>query len=789
MSETAPPPKPSEDPKTFEEFLKALDDLSLDKKEPTNAKTRQDNPLEGYTYATAKSIYDKGIKELKKTVFCSADDAVLSLRAVIKRAFPLMALNSSYRPKVNTTYIGCSKCSKEPDLESVKKYLGHDSRPFSKGRCSWTAAIKEKPDSSGFFFSYIHNFYDHHLSCFVKNPNKTFKLNEAAAESSNNGELLPFNELLSSKAGIIVTSEGIYQHNSHLKKKEEAKLINAYVNASTSCSNGFDQLSKEDKAILGLLEVLKKEDPHFNYKCEVSDTKEGKSILSCISCIWPDQVELISMYGDVIFIDSTFGVNKRDYNAINLVIIDNHLKTRLAATAFVRNEFEDGYITLLNLVKESVPKQKRLTMCLVSDSAPQIHSAVSKIIPYCRHIHCAFHIVRERALLAVTKGINDSSERDVIRRLVATMFVTNSFQKMEASMRELYCKSTEAGQSQALREAAARLISYAAMGSRALQDVFTANTIASSRVESINSVMKKGGFNKRTPLFGCVPALKEAVKQQAIDRVYDVENKNHEWKFLSNKDFESALSKEAMEGITSIILEKMHDEFVLSQGSYNVIKKSKGTYLVVYKDTTNPHDEHYVVHSKESSFQCHCSIRMGYPCRHTFAVVASLNAGTVVEDLDSEEDAEKYSAIESTVKELMCNDFEKSLVDARIESLDIAAVARALNSGVVIDPPEDPVCGPDFRIALPAVNSRFRLNQSRINFEFENKRAEYAVFRSVVLKKKRCRALLNPKKNSDITWAVVTNGFKKIHSDFEKDLASSSETQRNPLSETLCVLD
>ena len=505
MSE-APPPKPSEEPKTFEEFLKALDDLSLDRKKPTNAKTRQDNPLEGYTYATAKSIYDEGIQKLKETVFSRADDAELSLRAVIKRAFPLMALTRRKRSD-DLVCVKCSKCSKEPDLESVKKYFGDDSRSFSKDKCSWTAAIKEKPDSSGFFFSYIHNFYDHHLSCFVKNPNKTFKLNEAAAESSNNGELLPFNELLSSKAGIIVTQEGIHKHNSHLKKKEEAELINTYINSSNVHGDKVDQLSKEDKAILGLLEVLKKEDPHFNYKCEVSDTKEGKSILSCISCIWPDQVELISMYGDVIFIDSTFGVNKRDYNAINLVIIDNHLKTRLAATAFVRNEFEDGYITLLNLVKESMPKQKRLTMCLVSDSAPQIHSAVSKIIPYCRHIHCAFHIVRERALLAVTKGINDSSERDVIRKLVATMFVTNSLQKMEASIHELYCKSTEAGRSQALREAVARLISYTVIGSRALQDVFTANTIASSRVESINSVMKKGGFNKRTPLFGCIPAL------------------------------------------------------------------------------------------------------------------------------------------------------------------------------------------------------------------------------------------------------------------------------------------
>ena len=152
---------------------------------------------------------------------------------------------------------------------------------------------KKKPNSPGFFFDCIYDFHAHNLGCFVKNPKKTFDLNEAAAESSNNGELLPFNELLSSKAGIIVTSEGIYQHNSHLKKKEETKLINAYVNASNVHGDKVDQLSKEDKAILGLLEVLKKEDPHFNYKCEVSDTKEGKGILSCISCIWPDQIELI----------------------------------------------------------------------------------------------------------------------------------------------------------------------------------------------------------------------------------------------------------------------------------------------------------------------------------------------------------------------------------------------------------------------------------------------------------------------------------------------------------------
>ena len=116
------------------EFLRTLGTLSLNKKEPTKCQNKAKQPLEEYTYATVKSIYDDGIQELEKPVFYSAIDTELALRIVIRRAFPLMALNSSYRPKVNTTYIVCSKCSQEPNLESVKKYLGSASMSFCKGK-------------------------------------------------------------------------------------------------------------------------------------------------------------------------------------------------------------------------------------------------------------------------------------------------------------------------------------------------------------------------------------------------------------------------------------------------------------------------------------------------------------------------------------------------------------------------------------------------------------------------------------------------------------------------------
>lgn len=64
-------------------------------------------------------------------------------------------------------------------------------------------------------------------------------------------------------------------------------------------------------------------------------------------------------------------------------------------------------------------------MCLIADSAPQIHSAVRSVYPECHHVYCGFHLLKGKTLLGCTKGLN-KKERELVMGRVRKMFVSYS---------------------------------------------------------------------------------------------------------------------------------------------------------------------------------------------------------------------------------------------------------------------------------------------------------------------------------------------------------------------------
>ena len=116
--------------------------------------------------------------------------------------------------------------------------------------------------------------------------------------------------------------------------------------------------------------------------------------LDYIAFLWPSQIKTPEYYSDLIFIDSTFGVSTMDYKALNVVVVDQHFRSVLAATAFVSSENIIAYKKLLAFINKKV-RFKRLPLCLISDAAPQIHASVAEVYPFCRHIYCAFHLCKE----------------------------------------------------------------------------------------------------------------------------------------------------------------------------------------------------------------------------------------------------------------------------------------------------------------------------------------------------------------------------------------------------------
>ena len=93
------------------------------------------------------------------------------------------------------------------------------------------------------------------------------------------------------------------------------------------------ELEDEDKAVVGLLCSFKKEEPGFLFWFTAHMRR-----IDFLVCIWPSQQEKLKYYGDLMLIDSTFGISLRGYRALNVVVVDQHFRSVLVATSFTVSE-------------------------------------------------------------------------------------------------------------------------------------------------------------------------------------------------------------------------------------------------------------------------------------------------------------------------------------------------------------------------------------------------------------------------------------------------------------------
>ncbi len=277
-------------------------------------------------------------------------------------------------------------------------------------------------------------------------------------------------------------------------------------------------------------------------------------------CIWPSQQEKLKYYGDLMLIDSTFGISLRGYRALNVVVVDQHFRSVLVATSFTVSEKVVAYKKTLGFIN-SVTQFKRLPLCLISDSAPQIHASVSDVYPYCRHIYCAFHLLKDLKLGRKKSSAPEcgDSERDLkkdARSWVLSLFISSSQTNFDHALSELD-KLLEDPQLGNTKDKVKKLMAHGVNGGRALQDVFTADSIASSRIESRNAALKRFGVGASLSLLDCLLSLKDMVKSQEYN---DIVGQDKEYKFMADGVFLGLHEKDALIGVTCEVLEKMYNE-------------------------------------------------------------------------------------------------------------------------------------------------------------------------------------------------------------------------------------
>lgn len=371
-------------------------------------------------------------------------------------------------------------------------------------------------------------------------------------------------------------------------------------------------------ALIGAFMSIKKENKEFEYDCVISE--EGK--LVSIMCLWPSQKEALLNFFDLVFIDATYNINNRSFNALNVVIVDNHYRSVLAATAIARCEVTESYSSLLRFIWERV-KPRRLPLCMISDSAFQIHNAMSKTFPYCRHIYCGFHLLKDDNLFPKHCTLTPEKKKE-IKGYARAMLTSNSLYQVESEAYKLYEyeESLSEVDDAPLKQKVLKIIGNGLNGSKPLQDVFTASSIASSRVESMNSVIKGFGMDTSKSLLENIKLLKELSIYQSHFNYY-VDRKK--WKYAKDEDFKKCLDEDVLSGITKEVLERMYNQFLLAHNGKYDVRKVGDVYEVRFKygDPSRVYYP-YTVKSDGKNYFCQCIIPSGYACRHIFAVTEHL---------------------------------------------------------------------------------------------------------------------------------------------------------------------
>ena len=107
----------------------------------------------------------------------------------------------------------------------------------------------------------------------------------------------------------------------------------------------------------------------------------------------------------------------------------------------------------------------------------------------------------------------------------------------------------------------------------------------------------------------------------------DCINSTKKWSFEDDTDFLTVFEHCAVVSVTNEVLEKMHEEYKLEhKNRYNVSKGSaENEFIATYNDTERPHDTYKVRCDASNNLYCWCCVRMGYPCRHVFAVAEAFS--------------------------------------------------------------------------------------------------------------------------------------------------------------------
>ena len=103
----------------------------------------------------------------------------------------------------------------------------------------------------------------------------------------------------------------------------------------------------------------------------------------------PSQRDLYENFHDVVILDTTSNTNRFRMMLCVIIIIDNHFKTRIVASAIIEDETLDTFRWIFMTLFEETGINPGV---IFTDSDPSLISAIKEVHPDTSHLLCIFHI-------------------------------------------------------------------------------------------------------------------------------------------------------------------------------------------------------------------------------------------------------------------------------------------------------------------------------------------------------------------------------------------------------------
>lgn len=150
------------------------------------------------------------------------------------------------------------------------------------------------------------------------------------------------------------------------------------------CKNNPGDLDASQ--MLQMLLDRKESDPLWIVKPRLESSSRKLNHLLWMS---PVQRYLYESFHDVVILDTTSNTNRFQMMLCVIVIIDNHFKTRIVASAIIEDETLDTFRWILGTILEETGINPGV---IFTDSDPSLISAIKEIHPDTNHLLCIFHI-------------------------------------------------------------------------------------------------------------------------------------------------------------------------------------------------------------------------------------------------------------------------------------------------------------------------------------------------------------------------------------------------------------